>query len=209
MNGSIGSKCSGEHPTCQRCLARGLDCVYATERRMRGPNKPKPLPPPLAGISQLPVAGGKKTRKRASTMPTATRSASQIWAHHQNRQPRQQQQKQSTSNQEQGIATASSPASSAGSGSLKYPLLSESEASPMTPHSSIDSRHPSGAFPPSPRVFMHDFSAAMRTDVGHVCEGNNYHDGAAATTGGVLTGAYGQDIFRDVRMSLDNTKTLF
>jgi hypothetical protein len=56
---------------------------------------------------------------------------------------------------------------------------------------------------------MHDFSAATRTDVGHVCEGNNYNDGAAATTGGVLTGAYGQDIFRDVRMSLDNTKTLF
>ncbi|KAI0249450.1 hypothetical protein BJV78DRAFT_1227413 [Lactifluus subvellereus] len=203
------AKCSGEHPTCQRCLARGLDCVYASERRMRGPNKPKPLPPPLAGRLQPSAAGGQKTRKRASTIPTATHSAPQIWAHHQNQQQRQQQQqKQPTSHQEQGIAAASSPASSAGSGSLGYPPLSESDASPMTPHSSLDSRHPSGVLPPSPRIFIHDFSAATRTDVGHLREGNNYDDGAA-TTGGVLTGAYGQDIFRDVTMSLDNTKTLF
>jgi hypothetical protein len=44
--------------------------------------------------------------------------------------------------------------------------------------------------------------------VGRICEDNNY-DGGAANTGGVLTGVYGQDIFRAVRMSLDSTKTHF
>ncbi|KZT68493.1 hypothetical protein DAEQUDRAFT_653968, partial [Daedalea quercina L-15889] len=35
------AKCSGEHPSCQRCRSRGLLCEYAPERRMRGPNKKK------------------------------------------------------------------------------------------------------------------------------------------------------------------------
>ncbi|KAI0353259.1 hypothetical protein OH77DRAFT_1522722 [Trametes cingulata] len=35
------AKCSGDHPTCQRCLSRGLQCEYAPERKMRGPNKHK------------------------------------------------------------------------------------------------------------------------------------------------------------------------
>ncbi|KAJ7262842.1 hypothetical protein C8J57DRAFT_1719101 [Mycena rebaudengoi] len=35
------AKCSGEHPACARCLARGLVCEYAREGRVRGPNKPK------------------------------------------------------------------------------------------------------------------------------------------------------------------------
>ncbi|KAI0638725.1 hypothetical protein C8Q77DRAFT_1028 [Trametes polyzona] len=35
------AKCSGDHPTCQRCLSRGLQCEYAPERKMRGPNKQK------------------------------------------------------------------------------------------------------------------------------------------------------------------------
>ncbi|KAF7324983.1 hypothetical protein MKEN_00540700 [Mycena kentingensis (nom. inval.)] len=35
------AKCSGEHPSCARCLARGLSCEYAKEGRVRGPNKPK------------------------------------------------------------------------------------------------------------------------------------------------------------------------
>ncbi|TCD66357.1 hypothetical protein EIP91_001463 [Steccherinum ochraceum] len=35
------AKCSGEHPTCQRCRVRGLTCEYAPERKMRGPNKVK------------------------------------------------------------------------------------------------------------------------------------------------------------------------
>ncbi|TFK24580.1 hypothetical protein FA15DRAFT_756460 [Coprinopsis marcescibilis] len=35
------AKCSGEHPSCKRCINRGLVCVYAKEGRVRGPNKPK------------------------------------------------------------------------------------------------------------------------------------------------------------------------
>ncbi|KJA15393.1 hypothetical protein HYPSUDRAFT_370540 [Hypholoma sublateritium FD-334 SS-4] len=35
-------KCSGEHPSCKRCITRGLACEYAKEGRVRGPNKPKP-----------------------------------------------------------------------------------------------------------------------------------------------------------------------
>ncbi|KAF5346405.1 hypothetical protein D9758_012757 [Tetrapyrgos nigripes] len=35
------AKCSGEHPSCKRCLTRGLICQYAKEGRVRGPNKPK------------------------------------------------------------------------------------------------------------------------------------------------------------------------
>ncbi|OBZ79537.1 hypothetical protein A0H81_00058 [Grifola frondosa] len=35
------AKCSGDHPSCQRCTARGLQCEYAPERKMRGPNKTK------------------------------------------------------------------------------------------------------------------------------------------------------------------------
>ncbi|CAA7263639.1 unnamed protein product [Cyclocybe aegerita] len=40
------AKCSGEHPACKRCLARGLVCEYAKEGRVRGPNKPKAKMPP-------------------------------------------------------------------------------------------------------------------------------------------------------------------
>ncbi|KAJ8489924.1 hypothetical protein ONZ51_g2652 [Trametes cubensis] len=35
------AKCSGDHPACQRCISRGLQCEYAPERKMRGPNKNK------------------------------------------------------------------------------------------------------------------------------------------------------------------------
>jgi hypothetical protein len=170
---------------------------------MRGPNKPKPLPSP----SQPATTGSHKARKRASTMPTALRSGPQMWVHH-------QKQQQQNRHQEHGIPAAASPASSVGSGSLGYPQLSESEASPMTPHRSLDrdsrQSQPTGVvFPQSPRAFMHDFSAATtQTDVGRIGESNDY-DGDAANTGGVLTGVYGQDIFRAVRMSLDSTKTHF
>lgn len=37
----LHQQCSGEHPSCKRCLARGLQCEYAKEGRVRGPNKPK------------------------------------------------------------------------------------------------------------------------------------------------------------------------
>src|SRR6266849_2346200 len=128
---------------------------------MRGPNKPKP--PLLSvrdGSPQPAVAEGQKTRKRASTMPTVQRRL-QIWG------PQQQQQQQKhKQQQEQAVvaaaaaaaAAAASPASSAssaGSGSLGYPPLSESDASPMTPHSSLDRRHSTGvSFPASPRVLV-------------------------------------------------------
>src|SRR5262249_37472473 len=35
------TQCSGEHPTCNRCLTRGLICEYSKEGRLRGPNRPK------------------------------------------------------------------------------------------------------------------------------------------------------------------------
>ncbi|KXN85905.1 Xylanolytic transcriptional activator xlnR [Leucoagaricus sp. SymC.cos] len=35
------AKCSGEHPSCKRCINRGLVCEYAKEGRVRGPNKAK------------------------------------------------------------------------------------------------------------------------------------------------------------------------
>ncbi|KAJ7457257.1 hypothetical protein B0H11DRAFT_2243519 [Mycena galericulata] len=33
------AKCSGEHPSCSRCLARGLPCEYGNNARVRGPNR--------------------------------------------------------------------------------------------------------------------------------------------------------------------------
>ncbi|KAJ3793714.1 hypothetical protein GGU11DRAFT_748663 [Lentinula aff. detonsa] len=54
------AKCSGEHPSCKRCLNRGLVCEYAKEGRVRGPNKPKPklsvqpeMSSPLVGQNQF------------------------------------------------------------------------------------------------------------------------------------------------------------
>ncbi|KAJ3731372.1 hypothetical protein DFJ43DRAFT_1187523 [Lentinula guzmanii] len=51
---------SGEHPSCKRCLNRGLVCEYAKEGRVRGPNKPKPklsvqpeMSSPLVGQNQF------------------------------------------------------------------------------------------------------------------------------------------------------------
>ena len=186
---------------------------------MRGPNKPKhPLPSMPDGPPQPAVMEGQKTRKRASTMPTVHRRGLQIWGQ------QQQKQKQSQQQQEQAAvaAAAASPASSAsspGSGSLGYPPLSESEASPMTPHSSLDSHHSTGvSFPASPRAFVQDFSANTRpgvmSHVSDVSEGNRYdqgrdHNGAVATDGMVAgVGTYGQDVFPDLSLRLSfNPKT--
>ncbi|KAH8991630.1 hypothetical protein EDB86DRAFT_3079786 [Lactarius hatsudake] len=187
------AKCSGEHPSCQRCLTRGLVCAYAPERRMRGPNKPKPPLTPLPDGSQPAAAAGQKTRKRASTMPSAHHRSPQIWGP-------QQRHKQE---QEHGIAAPTSPASSVGSGSLGYPPPSESEASPMTPpHTSLDSRHlsvPVVGFSAPQRVLIQDFpTTAQRRAQARVNEGSNHHDsdtGAATTTRGVLAGVFGQDVF--------------
>jgi hypothetical protein len=190
---------------------------------MRGPNKPKP-PLPSDGPPQPAVAEGQKTRKRASTMPTVQRRGVHIWGQqqrqqHQKERQSQQQQEQTVLTSAAAAAAAASPASSAssaGSGSLGYLPLSESEASPMTPHSSLDSRHSAGvSFPASPRVFVQDYSANTRPGVpSDAREDNRYdqggnHDGVA--TEGMVPGmgTYGQDVFPDlsVRLSFENPKT--
>ncbi|KAJ7202089.1 hypothetical protein GGX14DRAFT_544581 [Mycena pura] len=48
-------QCSGDHPSCARCIARGLVCEYAKEGRVRGPNKPKPRTGSLLGSATSPV----------------------------------------------------------------------------------------------------------------------------------------------------------
>ena len=191
MTGSARMKCSGEHPSCQRCLTRGLVCAYAAERRMRGPNKPKPPLPPFPGGSQ-PAAAGSKTRKRASTMPSAPPRTSQIWG------PQPQYNEQ----QEHGVATPTSPASSVGSGSFRYPPLSESEASPVTPpHSSLDYRQhsvPVVGFSAPQRIRVEDFpTTAQRRAQAHVSECSNHDsdDAGVVATRGVLAGVFGQDMF--------------
>ena len=175
---------------------------------MRGPNKPKPPFPSMSPDgSPTAVSEGQKTRKRASTMPSVQRRM-QIWG--------QQQQQQKQKQQEQAVVTAAaaatvaspaSSASSAGSGSLGYQPLSESEASPVTPHSSLDGRHSTGvSFPTSPRVLVQDFSANTRPGLlSHVSKGNRYgdHDDAVAIEGMVAgVGTYGQDVLPVPDLSL-------
>jgi hypothetical protein len=184
------NKCSGEHPSCQRCLTRGLVCAYAAERRMRGPNKPKPSHTPLPEGSQPATAVGQKMRKRASTMPSAPHRSSQIWGHQQNEQ------------QEHGVATPTSPASESSVGSLVYPPASESGALPVTPpQCSLDGRHlsvPVVGFSAPQRVLVQDFqTTAHRRAQARVSESSasGHDDAGAASTRGVLTGVFGQDIF--------------
>ena len=173
---------------------------------MRGPNKPKPPLLPLPdGSPPPPPAEGQKTRRRASTMPSASapRRGLQVWGQQQRQQQKHSQQ------QEQGVVAAASPASSAssaGSGSRGFPPLSESEASPMTPHSLLDSRHSSGpSYPGSPRVFIQHYSTNMGSGmVGHVSEGNGYGDDGVGGTEGMVAGVYGQDISSDSRRSFDS-----
>jgi hypothetical protein len=184
---------------------------------MRGPNKPKPPLFSMPDGSPSTVAEGHKTRKRASTMPTAVQRRLQILG----QQQQQQRQKQSQRQQEQAVVAAvaaaaspASPASSAGSGSLGYPLLSESEGSPMTPHSSLDNRHSTGvSFPAPSRILVQDCSTNTRPGVS---EGNRYgqggdYDGVVATEGMVAGMSYGGlDVFPDLslRLSFENSKTL-
>ncbi|KAJ7474826.1 hypothetical protein FB451DRAFT_1464948 [Mycena latifolia] len=80
--------CSGDHPSCARCLARGLVCEYAKEGRVRGPNRtprsrhasvsassqphsPAPLPySTLSPTGALTLAAlGKPRRRRTATLP--------------------------------------------------------------------------------------------------------------------------------------------
>lgn len=79
----------------------------------------------------------------------------------------------------------------------------------MTPHSSLDSRRPSGAgLPVSPRLL--DFTATMPPGVlNHVGGGNGYEGDGALAAEGIVSGKYGRDIPPDVRMSFESTKALF
>jgi hypothetical protein len=155
---------------------------------MRGPNKPKPPLPALVGSPRSAATEGQKTRKRASTMPSGPpRRGMQMW----------NQQRVSRGQQQEVIAAAASPASpasSAGSGSLVFQHLSESEASPMTPHSSLGRRSASASFPASPRILLQDITANMRPGaLNHVS--NSYVDEGALYSKGMVSGAYGQDMF--------------
>jgi hypothetical protein len=179
-------KCSGEHPSCQRCLTRGLVCAYAAERRMRGPNKPKPPHTPLPDGSQPASTVGQKMRKRASTMPSTPHRSSQIWGN--------QEQK------EHGVATPISPASesSVGSGSLVYPPAPESEVSPTNPpHISLGRQVsvPVVGFSAPQRVLVQDFPSTAHRRQTRVSEGSSHDDTGAATTRGASDGTFGQDIF--------------
>ncbi|KAF8219997.1 hypothetical protein L208DRAFT_784221 [Tricholoma matsutake] len=71
------AKCSGEHPSCKRCILRNLTCEYAKEGRVRGPNKPKlkiqPDHPSASSSSSTSPASPKlpsPSRKSVSSSPT-------------------------------------------------------------------------------------------------------------------------------------------
>ena len=78
----------------------------------------------------------------------------------------------------------------------------------MTPHSSLDVRHPHCAgFPASPRILVQDFAATMRPELlGHVSESNGYEEDGVVATDGIAAGVYGQDISLDLRMPFESTK---
>ncbi|KAI0816880.1 hypothetical protein BC628DRAFT_1424168 [Trametes gibbosa] len=65
------AKCSGDHPTCQRCLSRGLQCEYAPERKMRGPNKQK-----RKSVSQKPTDTPPSSGRRSSVVSVASTASS-------------------------------------------------------------------------------------------------------------------------------------
>ncbi|KAF9473529.1 hypothetical protein BDN70DRAFT_997584 [Pholiota conissans] len=75
------AKCSGEHPSCKRCITRGLICEYAKEGRVRGPNKPKPKASTGATSTASPSASASSTSTTASlaeqndTTPTMTKTS--------------------------------------------------------------------------------------------------------------------------------------
>ncbi|KAJ6448599.1 hypothetical protein C8R47DRAFT_1230968 [Mycena vitilis] len=71
------AKCSGDHPCCARCLARGLVCEYAKEGRIRGPNKPKPRAGSIstssgADLAAAAAAAAAKRRRRNTTLAMTT-----------------------------------------------------------------------------------------------------------------------------------------
>ncbi|KAI0762313.1 hypothetical protein C8Q74DRAFT_142303 [Fomes fomentarius] len=67
------AKCSGDQP-CQRCVSRGLQCEYAPERKMRGPNKNKRKPSPAHEPSDEPPKPSNRARRGSvsSTMSSCS-----------------------------------------------------------------------------------------------------------------------------------------
>ncbi|KAI6044571.1 hypothetical protein EDC04DRAFT_2935981 [Pisolithus marmoratus] len=68
------AKCSGEHPACQRCLLRGLACVYAPEGRIRGPTKPKLKPLTVVSPPESRSTRRNKNRSSSNTSSSSTSS---------------------------------------------------------------------------------------------------------------------------------------
>ncbi len=66
-------QCSGDQP-CQRCASRGLQCEYAPERKMRGPNKNKRKPSPAHEPSDEPSKPSNRARRGSvsSTMSSCS-----------------------------------------------------------------------------------------------------------------------------------------
>ncbi|KAI6157298.1 hypothetical protein BKA82DRAFT_994275 [Pisolithus tinctorius] len=67
------AKCSGEHPACQRCLLRGLACIYASEGRTRGPTKLKVKP--LTMVSPPESRSTRRNKNRSSSNGTSSSSS--------------------------------------------------------------------------------------------------------------------------------------
>lgn len=68
------AKCSGEHPACQRCLLRGLACIYAPEGRIRGPTKPKVKP--LTVVSPSESRPTRRNMNRSSSNGSSSSTSS-------------------------------------------------------------------------------------------------------------------------------------
>ncbi|KAI6121247.1 hypothetical protein F5141DRAFT_1088908 [Pisolithus sp. B1] len=68
------AKCSGEHPACQRCLLRGLACIYAPEGRIRGPTKPKVKP--LTVVSPPESRSTRRNTNRSSSNGSSSSTSS-------------------------------------------------------------------------------------------------------------------------------------
>ena len=75
------TQCSGEHPKCKRCCDRNLNCEYAKEGRVRGPNKSKAKisgspggsePSPVANTA---ISGRSSCRARTSSATSSTGSS--------------------------------------------------------------------------------------------------------------------------------------
>uniref|UniRef100_D8QJE6 Zn(2)-C6 fungal-type domain-containing protein n=2 Tax=Schizophyllum commune (strain H4-8 / FGSC 9210) TaxID=578458 RepID=D8QJE6_SCHCM len=90
------AKCSGDHPSCKRCQARGLACEYAKEGRTRGPNKTK-----------------KQQAAEAARAASTTSNSQSTTSNSQSRASNSQPRASSTSSEGKGAANAHQPESHA------------------------------------------------------------------------------------------------